>query len=476
MLERPFNRGSARRSHGPAFAARSAGTIVMAAIPAIGLVAIVTTAGAGSVPASSTAPVPPTAAAELGDLPRTVVEVQEAVHRFQRRDYDACVRQLAAAVKSHPELPPPHALFAKLAFLGNQGGLVRPALERAIGEDADHPEVYILFGDLALMEGRLTDGAVHFEKARALAMAKRWTADQRRRFEGLCCQGEAAVAESRGDWKGAGAALSAWLEQEPANARARHRLGRALFGVGRYEPAHAELEKAAGADPTIEPAAVTMAWLYTREHDSGKAREWMEYAVKVAPDSSRVRIAFASWLLEQGRGEEARSQLEAAAGLDPRSIEVRRMLGLAARQRKDLSAAEPIFQSLSEESPGDAWARNQWALVLAEQPDAAKQRRALQLAELSVRQDPKSGEALATLGTVYYRIKRLDDAEKVLRAVVVGGKGNSDAAYMLALVEAERGNPDGAAALVKTALAAPGLFVSRDDARKWLEKRPSKGR
>jgi tetratricopeptide (TPR) repeat protein len=442
------------------------------------MIGIVATAGtrAGSVTPTASGLVQPTGVAELGDLPRTVAEIELAVKSFEKRDFDACLQQLAKAVKLHPELPPPHALFAKLAFLGNQTGLIRPALERAVGEDADHPEVYILFGNLALVEGQLTDGAVHFEKAKALAGSQRWTADQRTRFERLCHQGNAFVAESRGDWKGARAALAAWLEQEPGNARARHRLGRALFGVGKYEEAHAELARAAGADPAVEPAAVVMAWLYSRERDFKKAGEWMDYAVKVAPGSAQVRIAVASWLLEQGRAEEARAHLEVAAKLDSKSAEVRRMLGLAARERKDLAAAEQVFQALSDESPADAWARNQLAMVLAEQPDDARKRRAVELAELSVRQDPKAVDALTTLGTVYYRIKRLDDAEKLLKAVVASGKGNSDAAYMLALVQADRGRSDGAAALIKTALKAPGLFVFRSDAQQWLDHQPTKAK
>jgi hypothetical protein len=67
-------------------------------------------------------------------------------------------------VIAHPELPPPHALFAKLAFQNNQAALVRPALEQGSAEDSEHPEVFLLFGELALREGRLTDAAVHFQE------------------------------------------------------------------------------------------------------------------------------------------------------------------------------------------------------------------------------------------------------------------------------------------------------------------------
>ena len=104
------------------------------------------------------------------------------------------------------------------------------------------------------------------------------------------------------------------------------------------------------------------------------------------------------------------------------------------------------------EAPADAWLRNQLALVLVEQTDESKRRRALDLAELSVRQNPKAADSLATLGTVYYRLGRLDEAEKALQAVVNSGKGDSDAVYMLAHVKTDRGNTDAAQPLLKMAL------------------------
>lgn len=455
---------------------RSRGQRTVVRLAAIGLVAAsVAAASAGTSalarPVSGpSSPGQPTEAADLGDLPRTVPEVGQAIKSFEKRDIDACLKQLAAAVQAHPELPPPHALLAKVATLKGQPALVRPALERAITEDRQHPEVFLLFGNLALMEGRTTDGAVHFEKARGLAAAKRWDATQRKRFDRLCCQGEAVVAEARGDWEAARTALIAWLEQDPTNARARERLGRALFGLGQYKTAYDELTKAAQADASIDPAAITLMWLYARSGDPRKAAEWMEYAVKNAPDSVRARIGIAGWLLEQGRSEEARIHVEAAAKLDPRSDQVRRMVGLAARQRKDPAAAEKAFQSLEQESPGDSWLRNQLALALAEQDDPARRRRALELAELSVRQDPNSIEALTTLGIVCYRNHRLDDASQILQAVYGSGRASSDALYFLALTRSEQGRLEGLSSLLKASLDAPGVFVFRDEARRWLDR------
>ena len=86
-----------------------------------------------------------------------------------------------------------------------------------------------------------------------------------------------------------------------------------------------------------------MGWLFTRAGNLKKAEEWMDYAAKTSPDSLPVRLGVASWLLEQGRPDEAQSQAETAAKIQPKSNEVQRVLGLAARQRNDLAWAERIF-------------------------------------------------------------------------------------------------------------------------------------
>ncbi len=131
----------------------------------------------------ATKPPGPTAAVEVDGDTQRLPEIDRAIKSFEEREFDACLKRLWEAVKAHPELPPADVLFAKLAFKGNLGALIRPALKRAAIEAPNHPEVYILFGNLALLEGRVTDAAVHFEKAKTLAKVESGTAERRRRFE-----------------------------------------------------------------------------------------------------------------------------------------------------------------------------------------------------------------------------------------------------------------------------------------------------
>jgi len=214
-----------------------------------------------------------------------------------------------------------------------------------------------------------------------------------------------------------------------------------------------------------------MARLYTEAGDVKKAEDWIDYAVKTAPQSLGVRIARAAWRLDRGRAQEAQVDAAAAARIDPRSSDARSLLGLAARARKDLARAEVVLEALDRELPGDAGVSNQLPQVQAEQGDDAKWRRALELAEELVRQAPDNAEIQATLGTVYHRLRRLDEAESLLQAVVTSGRGSPDAAYILARVASDRGHPEAAPPLLEAALAAPRLFLGSEEARRWLDRR-----
>jgi len=94
----------------------------------------------------------------------------------------------------------------------------------------------------------------------------------------------------------------------------------------------------------------------------------------------------------------------------------------------------------------------------------------VELAKQGVKLEPKSPRALATLGAVYFRTQRLDDAEKLLTAVFQSGQAQSDDVLALARVEEARGKKDLVAPLLKKAIAVSGLFIERNEAKRWLEE------
>jgi superkiller protein 3 len=361
-------------------------------------------------------------------------------------------------------------ILAELFQIHNQGKRGREALEEAALESPEHPEIYLFFGRLALQEGRLTDAHLHFGKALELARLSQWSPKMRERFLRDAHAGRASEAEQRRSWSDAEAALTAWLKWDPKNGAARQRLGAALFRQGKREKGRSELNQAERDDPKLESAAIALGWLHNEIGEKKEAERMMETAVKKTPKDARVQLGYARWLLEQNRADEARDAADTAARLKSDAQDLSFLRGLIARARKDYTGAERMFQALHEQSLGDFAASNQLVLVLAEQAEKSKRHKALELAELNARLYPTSAEALSTLGRVYHRLGRTEEAEKALRASLSGGEGSADTIYFLAHLLAESAKYDEAKRLLKLALDAPGMFVCRKDARAQLDR------
>jgi tetratricopeptide (TPR) repeat protein len=403
-------------------------------------------------------------------LPKEVEELNKALASFQKADYEQCLKFLEAAGKKHPDLLPPRLILAKLFLVNNQLPQGRAALEQAAIESPSHPELYLVFGRLALQEGRLTDAQLHFDKAIELAKEGKWNEQLRQTFQGDAQDGLAGVAEHRHDWTAAAAVLSARLKLTPKNGVARQRLGMALFHQGKRDQAADELLHASRDDRKLEPAPLILVRLYTEMGNRDHAAKWLAYGIEQNPKDPRVHLGQARWLLEQNRATEAQRAVEVAAKLDAQSREVQWLNGLIAWHLKDYAAAEQTFQALFQDTPGDFAVSNQLALALVEQANDSKRRKALQLAEINARLYPRSGEALSTLGLVYSRLDRLDEAEKALRAALSGGSGSSDTVYYLACLLTERGQSEEAKRLLKLSLGASGHFAFRKEAREKLAR------
>src|SRR5262249_54404880 len=145
---------------------------------------------------------------------------------------------------------------------------------------------------------------------------------------------------------------------------------------------------------------VAMAVLCTDENDLKGAGEWFEKAIAAAGDDVRVRRTFAAWLFDRGRADEAKAQAAAAVKADPKSPEVRLVQGLIDLRLERYAEAEKTFEALHLEAPGNLVVSDRWARALAGSTEEAKHQRALQIADLNLRLNPNSPEALATRACV----------------------------------------------------------------------------
>lgn len=414
-------------------------------------------------PAPTTNPAPSNSSLALDD----------AVAAFRRNDLAKTQEILKDARIRFPDLPPLTFMLAELYLTHSNIPAGRAELEKVAVEDPEYPGTYLMFANLALSEGRLTDAKLLLERAQSLEKEVK-DPDRLKTLQTNIRSGKVTLYEARKDWPAVIESADEWLKIDPKSGRARQRLARALLAKGQTKEAARELELARSEDKKLATADIAMATFYSEFGDMKSAEESLLRAAKAQPKDPLVQQAVANWLLSQDRAQDALPFITESLKLDPTSTEARYAAGLIARQMRDYKTAESSFESVLRDAPANFAASNQMALVLAEQEDEAKHRRAVEIAEVNARQYPRNGEAAATLGWAYYRAGKLEQAEKSLQAAMSNGRATSDMAYFMAHVMADRGRIDDAAKLLQGALRAPGTFAFRKEAQAWLDRITSK--
>jgi tetratricopeptide (TPR) repeat protein len=401
-------------------------------------------------------------------------EVTNAITRFRDRDIDGCRAILERARTNNAKLPPPGVMMAMLWLSVNQLGPARAELEDSAVKFAGDPEPYLMMGDLAFQDRRITDASVLFDKATVLTNEYVDNPKRKRDFEIRCAAGSAAVAEARKQWEVAQGHLTKWLELDPDNASAHQRMGIVLFQLNKPTEALQQFRDAKKLDEKAVQPELAMARLYDDSKKRETAKKLIDAAVQAAPKDPAVLLAAAQWFLGQNDLENAKKIADDALKLDAKSLEGRVVRGAIARVARDYPTAEKYFYEAHVQSPGNFPASNSLALVLIESPDRDSQQRALEMAEANVAMhregSPQQVNALTTLAWVYYKLGRREDAEKILAQITQNNLLTTDGAYYVAKLLSDRGERDRAQKILEEVLANEPMFATRPDAQDLLAK------
>jgi tetratricopeptide (TPR) repeat protein len=395
-------------------------------------------------------------------------EINGAIERFRTTDVDGCRAILERARNNNPKLPPPGVMMTMLWMRANQLPQARAELEEAAVAFPGDPEPYLLLGDLAYQERRITDAAVLFDRATQLTATFNDNPKRKRDFEIRCHAGTAAVAEARRQWEPAQKHLAAWLALAPDNALAHFRLGSVLFHQGKESEALAEFKEARKLDAKALQPELALARLYDGDRKRDVAKKWIEAALKAAPDDPDVLLGSAQWYFSQNDLKMAQKIADRALQIDPKSLQARIVRGIIARVERDYPTAEKYFNEAHVQSPGNFDASNSLALVLIESPAKEVQQRALEMAEANAalyrENSPQKVNALTTLAWVYYKLGRRDDAGKILEQIARNNALTPDGAYYIARLLADRDDKERAKTILKEVLTNEAVFATRPDA------------
>jgi len=395
-------------------------------------------------------------------------DINNAIARFRDRDIDGCRALLERAKSNNPKLPPPGMMMAVLWLGVNQLQPARAELEDTAIKFPGDPEPYLMLGDLAFQERRITDADVLFAKATQLNTAFTENPKRKRDFEIRGHAGSGAVAEARKQWETAQKHLAAWLELDPDNASAHQRSGIVLFQLGKSQEALNQFREAKKLDDKAVQPELAMARLYDDAKQRDTAKKLIEQAVKSSPQDPAVLLATAQWYLGQNDLAAATANVDSALKIDPKSLEGKVVRGAIARVSRDYKTAEKYFNDAHVQSPGNFPASNSLALVMVETDDKESRQRALEMAEANVAMhregSPNQANALTTLAWVYYKLGRREDAEKILSQITQNNQLTTDGAYYVAKLLVDRGEKDRARKILEEVLANDAMFATRADA------------
>lgn len=419
---------------------------------------------------------PAVAAADLPglDVPeeiRQLEEFQQAQQAFLAGDLAECQEKLRQAHASHPQVSPPQLMLARFLLASGKIPPGRRMLEQFAATHGDHVEVHLLFGQLALHEGRITDAAVQFKSASNGQPPASWSDDQRRWLQEGCLWGMATVEQRRGNWSTASKLLGQLVETRPRDASLRDRWGQVLFHDGKQQQALDQFDNAHRQDERISVPQISMAAMCVQAGQFDQAEQWFAQALEQHPRDPNVHFERSVALMHQNRADEAQQHAELAAqfGLDSPLLLLHR--GSIALQQEKHGQAEQWFESFLAKIPGHGAASSNLALALVHSREEAKRQRALQLALHAAQNEPRSVDAAAVLGWVLFQLGRMDEAEQQLRQALGRSASNRTAMYFLARLLVEQGKRDQGmrlAQLLRGRLDQPGQFVLRPEARRWL--------
>lgn len=234
---------------------------------------------------------------------------------------------------------------------------------------------------------------------------------------------------------------------------------------------------AAGAVALLEPLVKTapdenlvlqLAQSHVGAGQADKAAELLRGAVDAHPDWERVTMSLSS--LEGKKGSDnALAVLERGIQNNPDSVQMRIAAASIYEQSKDYNAAKKLYEEILSIQQDNLIATNNLAALLADtgKSDADFQR-ALELADrLKAVDKPVLND---TVGWVYYRNAKYNDAVAILKEVVANESGNPVYNYHLGMAYYQLGDSLNAKKHLEMAANSEKDFNGKDEAINILKK------
>jgi membrane associated rhomboid family serine protease/Flp pilus assembly protein TadD len=245
----------------------------------------------------------------------------------------------------------------------------------------------------------------------------------------------AQSAYARRDYPRAVAPLRNAVARHPELVDLRIQLARALTHSGQWREAADVLREGLRRDPNQVFLLSELADLLRQGRDWASLAPILERLLRQAPDHPQLLNQYATVLMEAGRGDEA----------------------------------ETIFRRLLRDRPNDPTLLNNLAYLYANTLNRNLEE-ALAMSRRATEAEPKNGTFWDTLGWVYYRMGRQDDAFAAMREAVLREPKEPELRYHMGAVQQARGDRAAAIREYREALRLRPDFPEAARALRRLER------
>lgn len=201
--------------------------------------------------------------------------------------------------------------------------------------------------------------------------------------------------------------------QEPDEPWHIVRLAFAFNQAGRHEDALQLAGRLAEDWPGDKDLNAVRAQLLFEADQSEQAFDLLEQLLEAHPDDESVYLSAGQLFVENQQYQEAEETIQEGLSRFPKSESLLFQYAALLERRKEFQKAEAEFRKLLARNPGHHSALNYLGYMLADLD--IKLEEALEYIRKAVDADPFNGAYLDSLGWVYFRMGKLDLAEKYLK-------------------------------------------------------------
>lgn len=266
------------------------------------------------------------------------------------------------------------------------------------------------------------------------------------------------------------------LRKRPKSARAAENYGTALLGEGRLSDALPILENAVVMATSSHSAHNALGFAYVAANRFGDAIKLFREAIRIRPSFERAHLNLGNALTDTGQPEEAMKHFAKAVRLSPAYTEARLNYGNAFLAKGMISDAIGQYRMILRIEPDNAkaWGNLGFALLNTRPMDDDTYQQSLRALSRAVEIDPRSHNALNTLGIALATKGKLDEAQSLFERVLEIKPDFAGAHYNLGGCFLRKGDLGGAIRHYATAIKyEPANFNAHYELGAALEKRGS---